>query len=56
MSRERHDKETLNENQDLESSKVVDESKEAGTAEVDENMHENQINGNGFTLDISRRV
>ena len=56
MSREQNDMEPLNEQQDLESSKVVDKSKEDASAEVDENMHENQINGNNFILSISRGV
>ena len=56
ISRERNDIEPLNEHQDLESSKVVHESKEDAIAEVDENVHENQINGNSFTLGICRGV
>ena len=54
ISRERNDIEPLNEHQDLESSKVVHEGKEDAIAEVDENVHENQINGNSFTLGICR--
>ena len=56
MSRERNDKEPLTEQQDLEKSKVVDKSTMDRSAEVDEHMHENQINGNSFTLGICIRV
>ena len=52
ISRERKDIEPLNEQLDLESSKVIHESKVDASDEVDENMHENQINGNNFILGI----
>ena len=52
ISRERKDIEPLNEQLDLESRNVINESKVDASDEVDENMHENQINGNNFILGI----
>ena len=58
MSRERNDKEPLSEQQDLEKSKVVDKSTMDRSTEVESwiEVHENQINGNSFTLGICIRV